>query len=303
MALRIGRAQIERVAEQHFSVPFTLLTEDRDFIARRISPLPGGFLDPAAMTFEFSCHSWIIRVDSRTVLVDPCNGNGRTRGVPQFDDSDFPYLERLAEIGVPAESIDIVFCTHLHNDHCGWNTMLRKGKWVPTFPNATYLFVDSEYRRWDTARAEPHPNDFNVSVFDECVRPIVESGRAEIVAATHSISASLSLDPATGHTEGHTMLCLTSEGEHAYFTGDVLHHPAQVSRPELHLGGCDNLETAIATRRSVCQRISEENALIFPAHFSAPHYGRITHEADEYVFVPAGARGSLGTGVIRVLSG
>lgn len=79
--------------------------------------------------------------------MDPCNGNGRKRGSPYFDDRDLPYLERLAAIGAPADTIDVVFCIHLHNDHCGWNTMLVDGRWVPTFPNAVYLFVDTEYRR------------------------------------------------------------------------------------------------------------------------------------------------------------
>jgi len=107
----------------------------------------------------------------RTVLVDPCNGNGRNRGIPYFDDQEHPYLERLAAAGTPADTVDIVFCTHLHSDHCGWNTVLVDGQWVPTFPNARYLFVDTEYRRWDTSSADRHPNDYNVSVFDECGPP------------------------------------------------------------------------------------------------------------------------------------
>lgn len=178
MTLRVGAARIDRVEEQYLPVTFTVLTEDEDFIARRIASLPAGFLDPRSMTFQFSNHSWVIRVDGLTVLVDPCNGNGRQRGISYFDDLDLPYLERLAAVGTPADTIDIVFCTHTHNDHCGWNTMEADGAWVPTFPNAVYLFVDEEYRRWDTSVPDRHPNEFNVSVFDECVRPVVEAGVA-----------------------------------------------------------------------------------------------------------------------------
>ena len=105
MTLRIGDARIDRVEEQHFPVPFAMLTDDRAFIDRRIAPLPHGFLDPVAGTFEFSNHSWVIRVDGVTVLVDPCNGNGRKRGVPYFDDLDEPYLERLRAVGAPADAI------------------------------------------------------------------------------------------------------------------------------------------------------------------------------------------------------
>jgi glyoxylase-like metal-dependent hydrolase (beta-lactamase superfamily II) len=295
MTLRIGAARIDRVEEMRFPVPLLALTDDEAFLARRIAPLPSGFLDPDTRTFQFTCQSWVIRVDGRTTLVDPCNGNGRTGRPPVFNDLDTSYLDRLAALGTPAEAVDVVFCTHLHNDHCGWNTQLVDGRWDPTFPNARYLFVDTEYARWDTDRPDHHANDFNVSVFDECVRPVVEAGQAGIVPAPYEISSSLAIEPAPGHTEGHSMLHLASEGTHAYFVGDVLHHPVQVFRPELHLPGCDDLARAVATRRAVFRRAADEQALVFPAHFPDPHHGRIEvggpGAGEEFVFVPGGADG------------
>ena len=292
-SFHVGAARIDRVEEQQFPVPLVAMTDDEDFIARRIAPLPSGFLDPDAMTFQFSNHSWIIRVDDRTVLVDPCNGNGRTGRPPVFNDLDTPYLERLAALGTPADAIDVVFCTHLHNDHCGWNTQLVDGHWVPTFPNATYLFVDAEYARWDPDAAEHHPNDFNVSVFDESVRPVVDAGQATIVSPPHEITPSVSIELAPGHTVGHSMLRLVSEGTCAYFVGDVVHHPVQVFRPELHLPGCDDLAQAVATRRAVFRRASDDRAFVFPAHFAAPHHGcvEVAGDADgeEFLFSPGGA--------------
>ena len=287
--LGVGNARIHRVEEQCFPVPFTLFTDDEDFIARRVAPLPSGFLDPAAMTFEFSNHSWVLEVDDLTVLVDPCNGNGRTRGLPAFDDLDLPYLERLAAVGAPADAIDVVFCTHLHHDHCGWNTMQEGSRWVPTFQHASYVIVEEEFRRWDTTNPSGHPNDFNPSVFDECVRPVVDAGLAKIVSVPSTLSETLSILPAPGHTVGHAMLRLESDGARAYFTGDVFHHPAQVTRPELHLPGCDDLDVAIRTRRDLLARLDREHALIFPAHFGAPHHGSVSADGDDLVFVPGGA--------------
>jgi len=274
-------------------VPFTLLTDDEEFIARRIAPLPAGFLDRSTMTFLFSNHSWVIRVDGLTVLVDPCNGNGRVRAVPNFHDLHLPYLERLAAAGLAPGSIDVVFCTHLHNDHCGWNTQQVDGQWVPTFPNAEYLFVDVEYERWDTSGNGEHPNDFNESVFDECVRPVVDAGLARIVSVPHVISSSLSIELAPGHTTGHSMLRLESEDALAYFTGDVFHHPAQITHPDVHLPGCDDLALAVKTRQVLVERIHEQRALLFPAHFSDPHYGSVGVDDVDYVFVPGGAAGTL----------
>ena len=287
MTTFVGDARIERVEEIRLPVPFGVLTDDEEFVAKRIAPLPAGFLDSSDNAFEFCCQSWILKVDGLTVVVDPCSGNGRNRGVPFFDDLDTPYLERLHAAGASRQDVDIVFSTHLHYDHCGWNTMNVDGEWVPTFPNARYVFVDREFQRWDpTSEASLHPNDFNPSVFSECIQPIVEAGQAEVVSAPRALTASLAIESAPGHTEGHCLLKLFSRDSVAYFVGDALHHPAQVCRPELHLPGCDNLDTAIATRASLIPRIHRERALMFPAHFSDPHYGSIERDDGDYVFVP-----------------
>ncbi len=88
------------------------------------------------------------------------------------------------------------------------------------------------------------------------------------------------------------MLHLVSHGVTAYFTGDAFHHPVQLTRPELHLPDCDDLSTAVATSRSLVQRLLDEHALVFPAHVPAPHYGGLALD-DEVCFVPGSA------GVVR----
>jgi glyoxylase-like metal-dependent hydrolase (beta-lactamase superfamily II) len=287
--LRLGAAVAERIEEHRFPVSLAALDADEELIVRRVRPLPRGFLDPETRTFQFSNHSWVMGVDGLTVLVDPCTGNGRKGRGPHFDDLDTPYLDRLVEVGAPAEAIDVVFCTHLHHDHCGWNTVEAGGRWVPTFPNALYLFAEQEYRRWDSASPERHPNTFNPNVFDECVRPVVEAGQARIISIPHQVSASLTIQAAGGHTVGHCSLRLVSDGVSAYFTGDAFHHPIQMTRPEAHLRGCDDLETAITARKALIQRVLDEDAFVLPAHFPAPHYGRLALDGDEVAFLPGGA--------------
>ncbi len=291
-AIRLGAAVIDRIEEHQLPIPLAALTSDEELIARRVKPLPRGFFDPAAGTFQFSNHSWVLGVDGLTVLVDPCTGNGRKGRGPYFDDLDTPYLSRLADAGVAADRIDVVYCTHLHHDHCGWNTFQANGRWVPTFPNAVYLFGEEEYRRWDSTNPDPHPNTYNPNVFDECVRPIAESGQAQIISIPHQVSPSLTIEAAPGHTVGHSSLRLVSDGLSAFFTGDVFHHPIQMTRPELYLSGCDDLETAIGTRRMLVQRVLDEDACVFPAHFPAPHFGRLAMDGDEIAFIPGDVSGA-----------
>src|SRR3546814_6871598 len=65
------------------------------------------------------------------------------------------YMRALAAVGLSVEDIDFVMCTHLHVDHVGWNTRLVNGRWVPTFPNARYLFGDREF----AFRSEEHTSE------------------------------------------------------------------------------------------------------------------------------------------------
>lgn len=278
MPVAIGSARVERIEEQHIPVSFSLLTS-----------AAGG---PSAGdgTFQFSNHSWLVQTDGLTVLIDPCNGNGRRRQVPFFNDLNLPWLDRLRAAGAAPEDVDIVFCTHLHSDHCGWNTSRAGQRWVPTFPRAQYLFVDEEYRRWDPA--DPHANQYNESVFDECVRPVVAAGQARIIKPPFAVSDSLTVETAPGHTAGHALLRLESLDDRAYFTGDAFHHPVQVERPELCLPGCDDPTLAVATRRALLSRLHHEHAYLFPAHFAMPHYGLVERLKAGFTFIPA-ANGAL----------
>lgn len=81
--------------------------------------------------------------------MDTGGGNDKPRPQkPRYHQSRWPYLERLAAVGVAPEAVDFVVCTHLHVDHVGWNTRLVGGRWVPTFPRATYLFARAEWEFW-----------------------------------------------------------------------------------------------------------------------------------------------------------
>ena len=81
----------------------------------------------------------VIESQGKRIIVDTCIGNDKVRSNPEWNKLQLPFLQDLQKIGSPREAIDRVICTHLHIDHVGWNTMLKNGKWVPTFPNAKYL--------------------------------------------------------------------------------------------------------------------------------------------------------------------
>lgn len=284
-AIRIGAAEIRRVEEMRIQSPMWVLTQDRALLEANQHWLAPPFLNPDG-SWDFVFQSWILIVDSKVFVIDPCTGNGRPHLYPMFEMLDTPYLERFAATGIDPEDVDYVFCTHFHHDHCGWCTRLRDGRFVPTFPNARYVYVRREYERWDPRRPDHKPVDYNVGVFERSVLPITEAGLADLVNDRHRISPSVEIEPAYGHTLGHSILHLASHANEAFFTGDVFHHPLQMLHPELHMPGCDDLAQAIETRRRVAALCLERDALLIPAHFPPPHAGYLRGTLGAVAFEP-----------------
>jgi len=237
-----------------------------------------------------SMHSWLIRSGGKVILLEACCGNHKERPwSPHFHQLDTPYLANLAAAGVTPEDVDIVLCTHLHTDHVGWNTRLENGRWVPTFPNAKYLFSDLEDARWNPQRnAELTAN--HAAVYEDSVLPVVRAGQAQLLEdSVHALDGLLSIEPAPGHTPGHVVLKLVDDHAGALFCGDVLHHPVQVVRPDWVNGFDQNPQQAVETRMKVLAWCADEKALLFPTHFAAPHVAAIHREGDgfELEFAPA----------------
>ena len=135
------------------------------------------FIDPESMMVTLCIQSYIIKTAHHTILVDTCVGNHKERPArPSWHMQDLPYLKTLKDAGVRAEEIDFVLCTHLHVDHVGWNTKLVDGRWVPTFPNAKYIFSRKEYETWK-ARYDNQENVPVPQVFGDSVLPIAPEER------------------------------------------------------------------------------------------------------------------------------
>lgn len=274
--MRWGDLELQRVEEARIDVPVALLTGGT-------AKMAGSDLQSFQLVFQ----SWILRHRGLVILIDPCAGNGRDRPVmPHFHQLETPYLDRLRATGIAPEQVDIVFCTHLHCDHCGWNTRRQDGRWVPTFPNARYLLVRKEVERWGNSRDDHAVIDYNVGVFEDSVQPILEAGLADLVEAGHRVAPGVWIESAPGHTFGHSILRVAQDGGEIIFTGDCFHHPLQIADCSLHLGGCDDLDQAIATRERLRGVLAETGALMVPAHFEAPHMGHVVKQDGQFRFRP-----------------
>jgi glyoxylase-like metal-dependent hydrolase (beta-lactamase superfamily II) len=273
---QLGNASVTRIEEQlgpGSFPPAQYFTGFEPEVLQRHLPwlVPNHYL-PEREALVTSVHSWLIRTPHHTILLDCCSGNHKDRHWwPRFHQLDTPFLQRLAQAGVTPEQVDIVLCTHLHADHIGWNTRLQDGRWVPTFPNARYLFSRAECEHWDPALHPGSDDPHRRIAWADSVLPVLEAGQAELVTGPHLVDDGLLVEAAPGHTPGHVLLKLGPRGAHGVFCGDVLHHPLQIVAPHWNSQFCALHEQARATRRRVLEHCAAEGALLLPTHFGAPH--------------------------------
>lgn len=242
---------------------------------------PNAF-DPATDSLIFPMQSYVVRTSRHTVLIDTCVGNHKERPTrpPWHQKTDATYLRALAAHGIAPADIDFVFCTHLHSDHVGWNTRLEDGRWVPTFPNARYIFSKKELETW---RDVGHPR-FSRATLEDSVLPIVEAGRAELVSNDYALDDEIRLEPTPGHTPDHVAVALTSNGESAVMCGDLMHSPVQCRHPEWVPAPDWDPVVAVRTRRSFLERYCDTPTLVCTAHFPLPSAGRIVRAGDAFDF-------------------
>jgi glyoxylase-like metal-dependent hydrolase (beta-lactamase superfamily II) len=292
----LGPVRITRIEEQigFASLPPEryLAGFERAVLERHLDWLVPNHYAPERDALVTSVHSWLIRTPHHTILLDCCAGNHKERPwLPRFHRLDTPFLERLRAAGAQPEDIDIVLCTHLHEDHIGWNTALRDGRWVPTFPRAKYLFSrrENEFWRPGGSGAEAEQPTRRVAYRDS-VLPVIEAGQAVLVDGVYAVEDGLVIEPAPGHTPGHVILKLAAGGAGAVFSGDVMHHALQVYAPHWNSGFCELPDEARATRRRVLEHCAERGDLLFPTHFGAPHVAAIEARGGAFSarFVEAG---------------
>src|ERR1700744_4304853 len=220
---------------------------------------------------KMSIHSLVVETPTQRIVVDTGLGNDKEgRLLPGWNNRKTPFLDTMTAAGFPPDSIDTVLCTHLHVDHVGWNMKLSGGKWVPTFANARYLFGKTEYEHWrDHSREGAH-----AAVFNDSVKPIMDAGKADLIASDAKVTDEITMIPTPGHSPGHMSLHIRSDGNEGLLTGDVAHHPCQMSHLDWSSTADSDPTQSPATRRELFSRFADTPTLVIGGHFDAGHIKR-----------------------------
>lgn len=274
---KIGDVEITRIAEvYHWVDDVTMLLPD----ASPETVLQYGWLQPhfatpeGQMILNFQC--FVMKTAEHRIMLDTCIGADREREFDVFTNMQTSFLDDLAQAGFSPATIDFVLCTHLHFDHVGWNTHLVDGEWVPTFPNARYLFGRKEYEHWKMLEETKGYHDLN-HMYD-AVLPVVEAGLVDLIEPDHEICPEITLRPTPGHTPGHVSIEISSQGERAMVTGDMMHHPIQLERPADLVRFDMDQARGSQTREALVDDLANSDVFVIGSHFADPTGGWVVRD-------------------------
>ena len=279
---QVGRVKITKIVEQ------VEVTDGRFVIAQAApdSVRPHTWLQPHYADDQgrlvFSIHAFVVTADDCLIVVDTCVGNFKNRDIPAWHQLQTRFMDDFCAAGFDPAAVDRVLCTHLHDDHVGWNTRRVNGRWVPTFPNARYLLARREWQAW-------HDREGFTEIMADSIAPVRDAGLLEFVEPPCAVTDAIRLVPTPGHTPGHVSVEINSAGERAVITGDIMHNPVQCSEPDWQGTADRDPQRARATRHALLQQWCETGVLVLGTHFPTPSGGRVVAAGEHWRFV-AGTR-------------
>jgi glyoxylase-like metal-dependent hydrolase (beta-lactamase superfamily II) len=225
----------------------------------------------------------LVRTAGKTALIETGAGDkldSKVRGIYAIDEGP-RLLDRLAAHGVTPDRVDIVVDTHLHFDHCGWNTRIVNGKAAPTFPNAQYFLQRGELEH---AKA-PNERD-RASYMPENFLPVEASGQFVLLDGDREIVPGIELIRVPGHNADMQCVRLSGGGKSAFCFVDLVPTTAHLPFPWIMGYDLYPMQT-LANKKKWIPEIAASGALVIFAHdFNVPAAYLRQHE-NQFEIEPA----------------
>jgi glyoxylase-like metal-dependent hydrolase (beta-lactamase superfamily II) len=223
-------------------------------------------------------NSILVEGNGKRTLIETGIGNKLGPKLKAIYENQERLLDDLRSDGIERESIDFVINSHLHFDHCGWNTMLLDGKVVPTFPNAKYFAPLGE---WEHGKRQLERD--RISYISDNYDPLISSGQMTLVEGEHEITPGISVLPMPGHTRTMQAIIIQSRGETACYISDLMPTSAHLDVTWVMAYDLFPLET-IENKKKYYERAIPENWLTLFTHDPNIPWARIAQtEKGKYV--------------------
>jgi glyoxylase-like metal-dependent hydrolase (beta-lactamase superfamily II) len=209
-------------------------------------------------------NSVVVRTGSHTVLIESGVGNKLSEKMVKIYGQPAELLQDLSAAGIAPEDVDIVINTHLHFDHCGWNTVRQGDKIAATFPIAKYYVQEGEWRH-------AHENQRDaVSYITENYDPLVESGQMTLLRGDAEIVPGVSVRVHPGHTRNMQAVLVQSGGHAACYISDLIPTSAHLDLNWVMSYDLYPIETIESRKRYYAQALPEKWLTMFTHDASVP---------------------------------
>ena len=184
-------------------------------------------------------------------------------------------LAALTAAGMTADMVDVVVLTHMHGDHIGG--LMGADGVTPTFTNARYVTGSVEHNNWSTAANEG---------FDKNVKPL--NDKITFLEDGGSPLSGITAMAAPGHTPGHMIYMVESNGQRLAITADTANHYVwSLQRPDWEVRFDADKAAAAATRKSVFGMIAADRIPFIGYHMPFPGLGYVETAGEGFRYVPA----------------
>jgi len=228
---------------------------------------------------------FVVKTPDKTILVDsgmgpgphPERGNMTGNLYDLVSDVLAPPDNRQNTNVSPSDQINYVIHTHLHADHVGWNLRYAGGMPAPYFRRARYIIGKDEYEYF----TEPERLAQTPHVQRQII-PLRRLRLQDIVEGEHQVTDEISVSPAPGHTPGHQIVLINSNGQKGAVVGDLLHNIAQVSEPTWCAGVDTDKAQSAASREKLLDQAEKEGWIIAAGHFPpGKQVGKVVRAGDK----------------------
>jgi len=203
-------------------------------------------------------NSVVVRTGKHTVLIETGIGNKLTERMAKIYGQPAKLLDNLHAAGIAPEDIDIVINSHLHFDHCGWNTVRKGDQVVATFPKAQYYAQEGE---WQHGRRQ-HERDA-ISYISANYDPLIQNGQMHLLHGDQEIAPGIFLKLFPGHTQNMQAIEIKSGGQTACYISDLIPTSAHLDLTWVMAFDLFPLQTIESRKRYYAQAIPEKWLTIF----------------------------------------